>query len=264
MAEDLVLMEVSREGLATITLNNPDQHNAFNPDLVADFIDKLEDLRANPDVVRALIIRAAGHAFSGLADFDWLPHVAHYTKHDEEEDAEAISEALGRVRELPQPVIAVVQGPAAGYGLGLIAACDIAIATRSARFVFSEVRHGFIPALAAPYVIEAVGMTAARRYLLTGEPFDAVEALRIGLIDEIAPDASELGGIEARVVEHILAAAPGAVAATKTLIDEVAGLPIDEELMDDVVTMHAKNRGSDEAREGIEAFLGRREPSWRG
>lgn len=264
MADDFVLMEVTREGLATITLNNPDQHNAFNPDLVADLIDKLEDLRANPGVVRGLVIRAAGPVFSGLADFDWLPHVAHYTDDETEEDAEAIAEVLGRVRDLPQPVVCVVQGPAAGYGLGLIAAADIAIATEKARFVFSEVRHGFLPALAAPYVIEAVGITAARRYLLTGEPFDAEEARRIGLIDEVVADETELGRMEARIVDHIMAAAPGAVAATKALIDDVAGLPIDDELMDEVVAAHARNRGGSEAEEGIAAFLDKREPSWRG
>lgn len=264
MADDFILMDVTREGLATITLNNPDQHNAFNPDLVADLIDKLEDLRANPGVVRGLVIRAEGPVFSGLADFDWLPHVAHYTDDETEEDAEAIAEVLGRVRELPQPVIAVVQGPAAGYGLGLIAASDIVIATRKARFVFSEVRHGFLPALATPYVIEAIGMTAARRYLLTGEPFDALEALRIGFVDEVAADDTELARVEARIIDHIMASAPGAVAATKTLIDEVAGLPVDDELMDEVVAAHARNRGGAEAEEGIAAFLEKREPGWRG
>ncbi len=263
MADDLVLLEVTREGLATITLNNPDQHNAFNPDLVGDLIDKLEDLRANPDTVRAVIIRAAGQVFSGLADFDWLPHVAHYTDDETEEDAEAIAEVLSRVRELPQPVMAIVHGPAAGYGLGLIAACDIVLATERARFVFSEIRHGFIPALSAPYVIEAIGMAAARRYMLSGEPFDAQEARRLGLVDEVVKDDDDLGKLESHFVEHIFAAAPGAVAATKGLIDEVTGLPIDDELIDEVVAAHGKNRSGEEAAEGIEAFIDKRNPSWR-
>ncbi len=263
MADDFVLMEVTRDGLATITLNNPDQHNAFNPDLVTDLIDRLEDLRANPDTIRALIIRAEGPVFSGLTDFDWLPHIAHYTDDETEEDAEAIADVLSRVRDLPQPVIVVVNGPAAGYGLGLVAACDIVIATPAARFVFSEVRHGFVPALSAPYVIESIGIGAARRYLLSGEPFDAAEALRLGLVDIVAQDADEVNAKLAFYVDHIFAAAPGAVAATKSLIDEVTGLPIDDELIDELVANHGRNRSGAEAAEGIAAFLEKRDPSWR-
>ncbi len=263
MADAFVLMDVSREGLATITLNNPDQHNAFNPDLVADLNERLEDLRANSDTIRALIIRAEGKVFSGLADFDWLPHVAHYTDDETEEDAETIAEVLSRVRELPQPVIAVVEGPAAGYGLGLIAACDIVLATPAARFVFSEVRHGFVPALAMPYVIEAIGITAARRYLLASDPFDALEAHRLGLVDVVAEDETDLSARLAHFVDHVFAAAPGALAATKALMDEVTGLPIDDELVDEIVAAQGRNRSGAEAAEGIAAFLEKRDPSWR-
>lgn len=263
MADAFVLMDVTRDGLATITLNNPDQHNAFNPDLVADLNDRLEDLRANSDTVRALVIRAEGKVFSGLADFDWLPHIAHYTDDETEEDAEAIAEVLSRVRELPQPVIGVVEGPAAGYGLGLIAACDIVLATPAARFVFSEVRHGFVPALALPYVIEAIGITAARRYLLAGDPFDATEAHRLGLVDVVVDDETDLAAKLAHFVDHIFAAAPGAIAATKSLMDDVTGLPIDDELVDEVVAVQGRNRSGAEAGEGIAAFLEKRDPSWR-
>jgi len=263
MADDFVLMEVSREGLATITLNNPDQHNAFNPDLVSDLIDRLEDLRANPDTVRAVIIRAEGPVFSGLADFDWLPHIAHYTDDETEEDADAIAEVLSRVRDLPQPVVAVVTGPAAGYGIGLIAACDTVIATPRARFVFSEVRHGFVPALVAPYVVEAIGAGAARRYMLSGMPFDVAEAQRLGLVHVIADGPDDVAAKLAHFVDHIFAAAPGAVAATKTLIDEVTGLPIDDELTDEVIAVHGKNRMGAEAVEGVAAFLEKRDPNWR-
>lgn len=263
MADAFVLMEVSREGLATITLNNPDQHNAFNPDLVADLNDRLEDLRANGDTVRGVIIRAEGKVFSGLADFDWLPHLAHYTDDETEEDAEAIAEVLSRVRELPQPVIAVVEGPAAGYGLGLVAACDVVVATEAARFVFSEVRHGFIPALAMPYVIEAIGIKAARHYLLSALPFNAAEAHRLGLVDVVVKDDTELEGRLSNYVDHIFAAAPGALAATKALMDEVTGLPIDDELIDEIVAAHTRNREGGEAAQGIEAFLEKRDPDWR-
>jgi len=263
MADAFVLMDVTRDGLATITLNNPDQHNAFNPDLVADLNDRLEDLRANSDTVRALVIRAEGKVFSGLADFDWLPHIAHYTDDETEEDAEAIAEVLSRVRELPQPVIAVVEGPAAGYGLGLIAACDIVLATPAARFVFSEVRHGFVPALALPYVIEAIGITAARRYLLAGDPFDAAEAHRLGLVDVVVDDETDLAAKLAHFIDHIFAAAPGAIAATKSLMDDVTGLPIDDELVDEVVAVQGRNRSGAEAGEGIAAFLEKRDPNWR-
>ena len=263
MADAFVLMDVSREGLATITLNNPDQHNAFNPDLVDDLNDRLEDLRANSDTVRGVIIRAEGKVFSGLADFDWLPHTAHYTDDEAEEDADAISEVLSRVRQLPQPVIAVVEGPAAGYGLGLIAACDIVLATPAARFVFSDVRHGFVPALSLPYVIEAIGITAARSYLLAAAPFDAAEAYRLGLVDVVAKDAVELEAKLAHFVDHVFAAAPGAVASTKSLMDDVTGLPIDDELVNEVVAAQGRNRSGAEAAEGIAAFIDKREPNWR-
>jgi methylglutaconyl-CoA hydratase len=263
MADDFVLMDVTRDGLATITLNNPDQHNAFNPDLVEDLKQCLEDLRANADTVRGLVIRAEGKVFSGLADFDWLPHTAHYTGDETEEDAQAIADVLIRVRELPQPVIAVVEGPAAGYGLGLIAACDIVLATPAARFVFSEVRHGFVPALSLPYVIQAIGMTAARRYMLAGDPFDVEEAHRLGLVDEIVKDAAAMKARLAHFVDHIFAAAPGAIAATKSLIDDATGLPIDDELVTETVAAQGRNRTGAEAAEGIAAFLDKREPNWR-
>lgn len=264
MADAFVLMDVSREGLATITLNNPDQHNAFNPDLVTDLNERLEDLRANSDTIRAVVVRAEGPVFSGLADFTWLPHIAHYTDDETEEDADAIAEVLSRVRDLAIPVICMVEGPAAGHGLGLIAASDMVIATQRAKFVFSEIRHGFVPALSIPYVIEAIGITAARRYLLSGEPFDAAEAHRLGLVDEVAADEAEAGERLAHFVEHIFAAAPGAVAATKALMDDVTGLPIDDELVDEVVAAHTKNRSGVEAAEGIAAFLDKRNPNWRG
>ena len=262
MNEEPVIFRASPEGVASVTLNRPQVHNAFDDDTIARLSDVLEDLHG-ADGIRVVLIEATGVSFSAGADLDWMRRAAEdFTEEDNLEDARALGEMLRRLDRLPKPTIALVQGAAFGGGAGLVAACDIAVAVEHAVFAFSEVRLGIIPATIAPYVLRATGARVGRRYCVTGERFDAREALRIGLVHEVVADAEALSAAGERLCDAIFAAAPGAIAETKDLIAEIAGQPIDRDLIDETAHRIARVRTSEEAREGIEAFLAKRRPRW--
>jgi methylglutaconyl-CoA hydratase len=263
MSEDTpILADFTPEGLAVVTLNRPERHNAFNADIIARLATIFDEI-AKEDALRAMILRAEGPSFSAGADLDWMRAAADYTYDDNLDDARALADMLRRLNDLPLPTIALVQGPAYGGGVGLVSACDIAVAVESASFAFSEVRLGIVPATISPYVIDAIGPRAARRYFLTGERFDAAEAKRIGLVHEVVPDAAALGHAGDRLVESIWQGAPGAIASAKDLIFAVAHEPIDEETIEETAERIAERRATDEAKEGLEAFLAKRKPAWR-
>jgi methylglutaconyl-CoA hydratase len=208
-------------------------------------------------------IEAAGKSFSAGADLNWMRRAADYGEAENVADAKAMGEMLRRLDTLPMPTVALVQGAAYAGGVGLIAACDVAVAVKDAMFGVSEVRLGLIPSVILPYVIGAMGARAARRYAASGARFDAAEAHRIGLVHEVVDDADALAATAAGIVEQFLAAAPGAVAEAKRNIRAVAGRPIDDALVDETARRIAARRTTDEAREGIAAFLEKRKPSWR-
>ncbi len=263
MSEDSVLMRASPEGVATITLNRPEVHNAFNAEVIERLSDVLEDL-SGADGVRAVLLKAVGKSFSAGADLNWMKHAATFSEAENLEDARALSQMLHRLNTLPKPTVALVQGAAFGGGVGLMAACDMVIAVKDAAFSLSEIKLGLIPATISPYVIAAIGERQAGRYFLTGERFDADEARRIGLVHEVVEDIDALNVAGQRMGERLFAAPPGALAEAKELIAAVAGRPIDAAVIEDTARRIAARRSHSEAGEGIAAFLEKRKPGWHG
>ena len=263
MSDDSVLMRASPAGVATITLNRPEAHNAFNAEVIERLSEVLGDL-AGADGVRVVLLEAVGKSFSAGADLNWMKHAAEFTQEENREDARALAEMLRRLNTLPKPTVALVQGAAFGGGVGLMAACDMVVAVRGAEFSLSEIKLGLIPATISPYVMAAIGERQARRYFLTGERFDADEARRIGLVHQVVGDAPALVVAGERIVERLFAAPPGALAAAKDLIAAVAGRPVDADVIEDTARRIAARRAHPEAREGIAAFLEKRKPDWHG
>lgn len=263
MAEQPVTLKATQAGVATITLNRPEVHNAFNAEVIELLSEIFEDL-AGADGVRVVLLAATGKSFSAGADLNWMKRAGSFTEEENREDARALGEMLRRLNRLPKPTVALVQGSAFGGGVGLMAACDMVVAVREAAFSLSEVKLGLIPATIAPYVVAAIGERQARRYFLTGERFDAEAARRIGLVHELVEDGAALVAAGERIVERLFAAAPGALADAKELVAAVAGKPIDGSLIEDTARRIAERRAHDEAREGIDAFLEKRKPDWHG
>lgn len=256
-----VILSVA-DNIARLTLNRPERHNAFDDRMIAVLDDRLSEIADNPHI-RVVLLAAEGKSFSAGADLDWMKRMAGYSQAENEADAKALGQMLARLNTLAVPTVALVQGGAYGGGVGLVAACDMAIAAENAVFCLSEVRLGIIPSVVSPYVLAAIGQRAARRYFLTAERFDAVEAHRLGLVHEVVP-ASELSGAADRLVEQFLAGGPAAIASAKQLIADVGGRPVDEALITETARRIAAARASDEGREGIAAFLERRKPGWTG
>ncbi|MFQ6019048.1 MAG: enoyl-CoA hydratase-related protein [Kiloniellaceae bacterium] len=261
MTAPLVLQEIGDDAVARLTLDRPEVHNAFDDRLVADLTAALLALEAD-QAVRAVVLAARGKSFSAGADLGWMQRMAGYSEQENLADARALARLLGTLDRLAKPTLALVQGPAFGGGVGLVACCDVAIASEDASFCLSEVKLGLIPAVIGPYVVAAVGQAAARRYFLTAERFSAQEARRLGLVHEVVP-ASELADAGRRVLSHLAEGAPAAQAAAKDFIFSVAGKPLDRAVIDDTARKIARTRAGPEAREGIAAFLEKRKPSWR-
>jgi len=260
LSTDSVVVEIFDEGIASVTLNRPRVHNAFDEELISGLTGALRALEGNPEV-RVVVLAAEGKSFSAGADLNWMKGMAKATNKKNLEDALGLAALMHTLDSLSKPTIARVQGAAYGGGVGLIAACDIAIASREATFALSEVRLGLIPAVIGPYVIQAMGARRARRYFLTGERFDVAEAYRIGLVHDIC----EMEDLDARVqlvATQLLMGGPKALAAAKKLIADAALRPLDDELSRDTATRIAELRAGDEGREGVAAFLERRNAAW--
>ena len=249
-------------GVVSMTLNRPERHNAFNEEVIAELTQALQ-LVADDDQARLLVVRGAGPSFSAGADLDWMRRMAGYGEAENRADANALAAMLERLDSLPVPVIARVQGAAIGGGAGLVCCCDMAVASSEAVFAFSEVRLGLIPATISPYVLNAIGARAARRYFLTGERFDAATAQQLGMISAVV-DAGALDAAMEQLIGAILVNGPAAVRAAKQLIRDVAGQPVDAALQALTSDRIATMRCSPEGREGISAFLGKRKPDWNG
>jgi methylglutaconyl-CoA hydratase len=259
MAEELVLTEIDKRGVATITLNRPEVHNAFNEEVIGGLRDGFDAMAAREDV-RVVVLAGRGKSFSAGADLNWMRRMAGFSPAENKADALRMAGMFDKLNTLPMPTIAKVQGSAFAGGVGLVSACDIAIGADHAKFAVTEVRLGLIAAAISPYVIAAIGPSAARRYFQTAERFDAAEAKRIGLLHEVvAVDA--LDAAVEKIVGEILKNAPASLRASKALIRETAG-PVAEELREETATRIAAIRASDEGKEGIAAFFGKRKPSW--
>ena len=257
----LVIIDGTGSGAIVVTINRADRKNAFNAEVIAALNQAFETLEG-ADGVRVIFLQGAGGTFSAGADLEWMRAAADFTEAENREDAMAMAVMLKRLHGLPALTVALVEGAAFGGGAGLAAACDIAIATETARFAFSEVKLGLIAATISPYVVGAIGARRARSLFATGRAFDAAHALEIGLIDELAADRDGLMAARDRIAADMMACAPGAVAESKRLVDIVAGREIDHGLMEDTARRIARARISDEGREGIAAYLARRPPGW--
>ncbi len=258
----MLLCETDGRGVARLTLNRPDLHNAFNAEMIDELRAALDRL-AGDDEVRIVVLTGAGKSFSAGADVNWMRAAADYGEAENLADATRLADMLHALDTLPKPTVARVNGGAFGGGVGLICACDIAIAAGHAKFGVTEVKLGLMPSVISPYVVRAIGPRAARRFVLTGEIFDAGEATRIGLVHENVPEAALDGAVDV-AIDNLLQAAPGAQAEAKVLVRHVAGAPIDDNLRRDTAERIAKRRATAEARDGLSAFLEKRRPGWVG
>jgi len=259
MSEKL-LLHIDDRGNATVTLNRPEVHNAFDPELVDALTTALDRLERD-DRVRAVVLRGAGRSFCAGADIEEMRKSATYSPEQNFDIARRSARMFHALCTLGKPTIACVHGAARGGGCGLVAACDIALAAREATFRFSEVKIGVIPAMISPYVIAAIGERMAHRYLLTGEEFDAAEARRIGLVHEVvAADALEQK--LADVLAQLHTSGPNAVRAIKALIPLSAHASIGEGIVEETARRIAAIRATPEAQEGLSAFLEKRKPAW--
>jgi methylglutaconyl-CoA hydratase len=249
-----------QQGVAVIWLNRPDVRNAMSAQLIAELTDAV-GAAAEDDDVRAIVLAGRGKAFCAGADLNWMKEAAQYGAAENQADAARLAALLRTIAEAPKPTVARVHGPAFAGGLGLVAACDIAIASYDAKFCLTEVRIGLIPAMISPYVIRAIGPRAASRWFLSAEVFDGAEAYRMGLVQEIAPP-EELDAAVNTMLGNLLLGGPAALAATKRLIRDVTGRPVDDALAADTAGRIAAARASDEGREGIASFLEKRRPVW--
>jgi methylglutaconyl-CoA hydratase len=257
-----LLIDRDQAGVASVTLNRPDVHNAFNDALIAELTRAFERLGEDP-TVRIVVLKANGKSFSAGADLGWMQRMAGYSFEENLTDAITLGEMLRTLDSCAKPTVAVVQGPAFGGGVGLVAACDIAVATDTAAFALTEARLGLIPAVISPYVIAAIGERACRRWFLTGERFGAAEAHRLGLVHEVVP-ADRLDGAAAGLIGELLKCGPASQSAAKDLIRAVARRPMDSALLRDTAERIARQRASTEGQEGLGAFLAKRKPAWIG
>ncbi len=246
--------------VTTITLNRPDLRNAFNDEVIAEMTAVLHELGKRPEV-RCVVLAGNGPAFCAGADLNWMKRIADYTREQNIEDASGLARMLQMLFECPKPTIARVHGDTYAGGMGLVAACDIAIASDNVQFCLSEVKLGLIPATISPYVIRAMGARAAHRWFLTAERFSAAEAHRIGYVHEVVP-AAQLDAKVAEIAQALVNAGPEAVKACKRLVHDVAGRDISAGLVRRTVEGIADIRASDEGREGVRSFLDKRKPNW--
>ena len=254
-----VALEV-RGVVALIALARPEIHNAFDETLIAELTAALEAVDRD-ESVRAVVLLGNGASFCAGADLSWMKRMAGYGRKENVADARRLAAMLAALRGLSKPTVARVHGAAYGGGVGLVACCDVAVGAYDATFALSEARLGLIPATIAPYVIEAIGARQARRYFLSGERFTAAEAFRIGLLHDIVPP-DDLDSRVNEILGQLLGAGPRAQLEGKALIDAVAHRPIDAKLIADTARRIARVRASDEGKEGVAAFLGKRKPAW--
>jgi methylglutaconyl-CoA hydratase len=234
--------------------------NAFNDELIAAISAAFVDIEATP-AVRVVVVAARGAAFCAGADLHWMRAMANYSHAENQADALKVARMFQAVHACSRPVIARVQGDAFGGGVGLVAACDLAVSVDSAHFVLSEVKLGLVAATISPHLVRAMGARATARYMLTAERFEAARAHELGLIHEFASPTTLDAAVDA-FTQALLAASPMALAASKRLLAELTHLPEGEELLATTARAIADARASSEGREGITAFLEKRAPGW--
>jgi methylglutaconyl-CoA hydratase len=260
MTDPVVLVEVDRRGVATVTLNRPAVNNAYDGALIDALAGGLARLAKEPGL-RLVVLRGNGRHFQAGADLAYLRHLSAAPAAENLAFSRATVAVIDALWNFPCPTLALVHGGCFGGGVGMVAACDMALASEDAVFSLTEVRWGITPAPIVPALVAAIGMRALGRYGLTAERFGAAEALRIGLVHAVSP----AGGLDegaAPLIDGILMAAPEAVAVTKRLARETAALAISAELREHLAVEAATRRHSAEAREGLASFAEKRKPAW--
>ncbi len=246
--------------VAVVWLAREAVRNAFNEVSIAEMTQAFGELGSDHGV-RAIVLAAKGPAFCAGADLEWMKRMSAYSDEENRADALKLATMLRTIYECPKPVIARVHGDAYAGGIGLVAACDVAVAAFNTTFCLSETKLGLIPATIGPYVIRAVHPNAARRYFLTAEKFDAAEAFRIGLVHEIVP-AEELDAKINEILGALMLTSQSAVTESKRLVRDLTARPIDDVLVADTAQRIAAVRASDDGREGVRSFLDKRKPQW--
>ena len=254
-----VMWSVDARGVARVTLNRPEVYNAYNGDMIAALLETYDALTKHE--LRAVVISGKGKNFQAGADIKWLDSVRRASPQDNLRASRMTADAVQRLNWLPVPTIALVHGACFGGGTGMISACDIVIAADNTMFSIAEVRIGVAGTIIVPQLNDAISLRQVRRYALTGERFDALEARRIGLVHEVVPLA-ELETAGERIVGHLLANGPDAVAKTKLCALRAGWSHLDERAFAALIDAHAEKRRSDEAAEGFAAFLEKRPPRW--
>ena len=258
MSQNLSITQTG--AVARITLTQPEVRNAFSDEVIAEITAAFTEVGARPDV-RVVVLAAEGPAFCAGANLNWMRRMADYTREENLIDAGKLAQMLRVIYECPKPTIARVQGDVYAGGMGLVAACDMAVSVDTAGYCLSEVKLGLIPATISPYVIRAMGARAAHRYFLTAERFDAAEALRTGFVHAVvAPD--QLDAKVDELARAITVASPDAVRACKKLVQDVAERDINAQLIAATVEGIADIRASKQGREGVQSFLQKRKPGW--
>jgi methylglutaconyl-CoA hydratase len=248
------------EGVARVWLNRPEVRNAFNDAVIGELTAAFTELGADGSL-RAIVLGGHGKAFCAGADLSWMRAMADYSWEQNRADAQALADMLWTIYRCPVPVIGRIHGDCYAGGVGLAAVCDVLVASDAAGFCLSEAKLGLLPGTISPYVVRALGEQASRRYFVTAERFSAAQARALGFVHELCP-AEALDAKVDEIVAALCANGPMALRACKHLVQDVAAVPIDEALRAETARRIADIRASDEGREGVQAFLNKRKPSW--
>ncbi len=261
MSEEKTLkLEVTADGAGIVTMNRPDVHNAFDDKLIADLTKALKKLEAHSKV-RLIVLKAEGKSFSAGADLNWMRKMADYSWSENYQDSLALATLMQTLYQLKKPSVGLVQGAAFGGGVGLVACCDVVLASDAAKFCLSEVKLGLIPAVISPYVIKAMGKRQASRYFISAEVFNAEKAASVGLVHEVFP-ADNFESDSNKFIRQVLNNGPDAIQAAKSLINFIDSEPYNEELIRETAQKISDIRASKEGKEGVSAFLEKRDPAW--
>lgn len=254
-------LSIERRGrVATVWMDRPEVFNAFDEQLIDELATACAELDADASV-RVVVLGGKGRHFSAGADLNWMKRASAFSEAENRADARRFAGMLRALSGMSKPTIARIQGAALGGGTGLAAACDMAVASSDALFATSEVKFGIIPAVISPYVLRAIGPRQALRYFQSGERFNAQRAYEIGLVNEVC-ERDDLDATLERLIEPLIAGAPQAQQAAKDLIEAIDGRTIDDDVSEETARRIARQRATDEARDGIAAFLDKRTPSW--
>ena len=260
MEKEMVLVNKDERGVVTVTLNRPGIHNAFNDKLISE-LTKLFNSLASEDDVRVVVLTGSGRSFCAGADLNWMKGMINYSEEENYNDSVALATLFETINNFQKPVIGKINGSAIGGGAGLVAVCDYCIAVDSAKFGFTEVRLGLVPAVISPYVIAKIGESSARSTFLSGSMFRAGKAYEIGLVHEVVK-AEDYEESFDRLINSFLKAGPSGAVTAKLLIKDVLSLKSPEELKEYTCKVIAKARTSDEGQEGMDALLTKRKASW--